>query len=186
MSLIPRVLGKRGMATAASMPGVLVAPAARMLLANNPGKLTVEALAKTSLGRMPNGFTVITKVSPRTCRSSCVGRAMFEPIGIMGPSPLRAGERRCECVWPCGLTRTVDSRKTPSGFMQAPAAPQAHANRGTRIPANIPAAPMSPKSSPGCSRFFPPRCRLLPTEPGCSSSPWLVSCAIEVSPQIIV
>lgn len=116
MSLIPRVLGNRGMATAASMPGVLVAPAARMLLANNPGKLTVEALAKTSLGRMPNGFTVITKVSPRTCRSSCVGRVMLEPIGIMGPSPLRAGERRCECVWPCGLTRTVDSRKNTFGL----------------------------------------------------------------------
>lgn len=50
------------MATAAAMQGVLVAPAARMLLANNPGKVAVEALAKTSLGRMPNGFVIVTKV----------------------------------------------------------------------------------------------------------------------------
>lgn len=54
---------RRGIAGAIPLPkGVLVAPSARILAASNPS-FDLGSLAKTVTGRMPNGFTIITKVS---------------------------------------------------------------------------------------------------------------------------
>lgn len=53
---------RRGIAgTITLSKGVLVAPSARILAASNPS-LDLGALAKTVTGRMPNGFTIVTKV----------------------------------------------------------------------------------------------------------------------------
>mmetsp|Transcript_11534 Transcript_11534/g.22777 ORF Transcript_11534/g.22777 Transcript_11534/m.22777 type:complete len:369 (+) Transcript_11534:83-1189(+) len=79
----PRVpSGWRGFAAAALPQGVLVAPSARILLASNPS-LTIESLAKTVLGRMPNGFTVVTKADVLIA----LGLAPPEKAPVKAPPP---------------------------------------------------------------------------------------------------